>query len=78
MSEHPVTPTAPAGDPRLNYAYYPGCTLHSTAEEFDRSTRFCADRLGMTLSEVPDWICCGSTPAHIRKIAEVVKNVKKR
>ncbi len=65
MSEHPATPTAPAGDPRLSYAYYPGCSLHSTAEEFDRSTRFCADHLGMTLSEVPDWICCGSTPAHM-------------
>lgn len=48
----------------MKYAYYPGCSLHSTARGYDRSLRAVADRLGIELLEVKDWFCCGSTPAH--------------
>lgn len=48
----------------MRYAYYPGCSLHSTGSEFDNSLRAIAPRLGVELDEVKGWICCGSTPAH--------------
>jgi len=34
------------------------------AAEFDRSARAVCDRLGVDLEEIPDWVCCGATPAH--------------
>lgn len=48
----------------MNYAYFPGCSLQGMASEFDHSARAVCDRLGVTLREVPDWVCCGATPAH--------------
>ncbi|SMC17327.1 heterodisulfide reductase subunit B [Desulfacinum hydrothermale DSM 13146] len=45
-------------------AYYPGCSLEGLAEEYDRSTRAVCRALGLELVEIPDWNCCGSTPAH--------------
>jgi len=48
----------------MSYAYYPGCSLHSTAEEYDRSFRKVCSGLGIDLEEVTNWICCGSSPAH--------------
>jgi len=49
----------------VRYAYYPGCSLHSTAKEFDLSARAVCQRLGIELVEIPDWVCCGATPAHV-------------
>lgn len=48
----------------MNYGYYPGCSLHSTGAEYDASFRAVSALLGITLKEVPDWICCGTSPAH--------------
>ncbi|HDZ22005.1 hypothetical protein LCGC14_0389270 [marine sediment metagenome] len=48
----------------MKYAYYPGCSLHATAVDYDESTQAVAKALGVELIEVPDWSCCGSTPAH--------------
>jgi len=48
----------------MRYAYYPGCSLHSTGSEYDQSFRTVCDKLGIELKEVPDWICCGTSPAH--------------
>lgn len=63
----------------MKYAYYPGCSLHSTAREYDMSTREVANVLGIELIEIPDWICCGATPAHITihllSLALPVKNL---
>ncbi len=48
----------------MKYAYYPGCSQGSTAEEYDRSLRAVARRLdGLELVEIEDWNCCGATPA---------------
>jgi heterodisulfide reductase subunit B len=44
--------------------YYPGCSLHSMAEEFDRSTRAVLEALDLKPVEPDGWVCCGSTPAH--------------
>ncbi len=46
-------------------AYYPGCSLEGLAKEFDDSTREVFNVLGIQLIEIPDWNCCGSTPARI-------------
>jgi heterodisulfide reductase subunit B len=48
----------------VKYAYFPGCSLESTAWDFDRSTRAVCRALGIELEEIPNWTCCGSTPAH--------------
>ena len=48
----------------LKYAYYPGCSLHASAGEYDLSTRELFNALNIGLTEVPDWFCCGATPAH--------------
>ena len=45
-------------------AYYPGCSLHSTAEEFNESTKAVCEALGMKLVEPKGWVCCGSSAAH--------------
>jgi len=46
------------------YAYYPGCTLHSTAKEYDVSARLVCEGLGIELRELEDWTCCGASSAH--------------
>jgi heterodisulfide reductase subunit B len=45
-------------------AYYPGCSLHSTASELGASMKSVFRELGMDLVEPKGWVCCGSTPAH--------------
>lgn len=45
-------------------AYYPGCSLHSTAREFDVSTRAVCEALDLKLVEPRGWVCCGSSAAH--------------
>ena len=48
----------------MKYAYYPGCSLHATGVDYNESTLAVAEKLGIDLVEVPNWSCCGSTPAH--------------
>jgi heterodisulfide reductase subunit B len=48
----------------MKYAYFPGCSQESTAEEYNRSLLAVVRRLdAMELVEIPDWNCCGATPA---------------
>ena len=53
-----------AQKPVLEYSYYPGCSLHASAKEYDESTQRLFRALEIGLQEVPDWLCCGATPAH--------------
>jgi heterodisulfide reductase subunit B len=46
------------------YAYYPGCTLKTTAKEFDASTKAVCSALGIRLLELKHWGCCGASSAH--------------
>lgn len=46
------------------YAYYPGCTLKSTAKEYDVSARLVCNELGIELRELKEWACCGASSAH--------------
>jgi len=48
----------------MKIGYYPGCSLHATAREFDMSLKAIAPPLGIELSEIDDWSCCGATSAH--------------
>lgn len=48
----------------MKVAYYPGCSLHGTAREYDISVRAVCGELGIELDEVPDWNCCGASSAH--------------
>jgi heterodisulfide reductase subunit B len=45
-------------------AYYPGCSLHSTAAEFNTSAQSVCEALELELIEPKGWICCGSSAAH--------------
>jgi len=59
-----AAPPATTAAKRDGPAYYPGCSLHGTAGEYDRSARAALAALGMRLEEPEGWSCCGSTPAH--------------
>jgi len=48
----------------LSYAYYPGCSLHSTGSEYDVSFRAVCEKLSVGLKEIEGWVCCGTSPAH--------------
>ena len=48
----------------MKYAFFPGCSLDSTARDFGKSTYAVCERLGIELEEIPGWTCCGSSPAH--------------
>lgn len=48
----------------MKFAYYPGCSLESTAREYNESTKETLQRLGVELREIPGWTCCGATSAH--------------
>jgi heterodisulfide reductase subunit B len=48
----------------MKYAYYPGCSLHSTGQEFDISLKAVCNQLGVELVEIDKWVCCGSSAAH--------------
>jgi heterodisulfide reductase subunit B len=48
----------------MKLGYYPGCSLESSAVEFDLSLRKVAPLLGIELVELPDWNCCGASAAH--------------
>ena len=45
-------------------AFYPGCSLHSTAVDYEMSAEAAAHALGLKLVEPKGWTCCGSSPAH--------------
>ncbi|MEW6080999.1 MAG: CoB--CoM heterodisulfide reductase iron-sulfur subunit B family protein [Bacillota bacterium] len=44
----------------MKYSYFPGCTLHQQARDFDMSTREAARKMGIDLVELEDWQCCGA------------------
>ena len=48
------------------YAYYPGCSMDSTAVTYKKSFEYIAEKIGLEMKEIPDWSCCGSTAAHTK------------
>lgn len=55
----------------MKVTYYPGCSLESSARDYDESIRSVCQALGLDLDEPKDWTCCGATSAHSlnRKLA---------
>lgn len=47
----------------MQIGYFPGCSLTSTAREYDASVRLVAQNCGFELVEIEDWNCCGASPA---------------
>ncbi len=47
----------------MKLAYYPGCTLHGTAREYNASTKAISKAAGVELVEIEDWNCCGALEA---------------
>lgn len=58
----------------MKLTYYPGCSLESTAKEYNQSAVQVCQALGVELLELEDWNCCGATSAHSinRFLAEVL------
>ena len=48
----------------MKLAYYPGCSGEGTSTEYEASTRAVCRALGLEFTDIEDWNCCGSTPAH--------------
>lgn len=61
----------------MKFAYYPGCALHSSAKEYDISTKLVCEKLGIELIEVPNWICCGAMhfPSELFTFAVQIENL---
>lgn len=63
----------------MKVPYYPGCTLHERAHDFDASARECAKALGIELEELPVWTCCGAvfplTTDSVMDILAAVRNL---
>lgn len=43
----------------MEFSYYPGCTLKAKGKDLDIYARKCAEVLGVTMTEIEDWQCCG-------------------
>jgi heterodisulfide reductase subunit B len=54
----------PARDAEKKVAYYPGCSLETTATEYNHSTLEVCKALDFPLVEPKGWVCCGSSAAH--------------
>ncbi len=44
----------------MDLAFFPGCTLKTSARELEVSTLAAMERLGVHLVELPRWNCCGT------------------
>lgn len=45
----------------MEYTYYPGCSVRSSAPAYDQSFQEVCRALGIKLHEIDDWNCCGAT-----------------
>jgi heterodisulfide reductase subunit B len=50
--------------PLRDIAFFPGCSLATSAKENYESMRGFCRALGYNLAEIPDWNCCGTSSAH--------------
>jgi heterodisulfide reductase subunit B len=48
----------------MSYVFFPGCSSESSAWDLQKSSMAVVKALGLKMPAIPDWICCGSTPAH--------------
>jgi heterodisulfide reductase subunit B len=48
----------------IEFSYFPGCSMATSAKESNLSLMEVSGRLGLNLIELEDWNCCGSSSAH--------------
>ena len=48
----------------MKYAYYPGCSASGTSKECEESLQATMRHLGVELTELEDWNCCGAAMAN--------------
>lgn len=53
-----------AGNGTIELSYFPGCSLATSARESNLSLEKICQKLGLNLTELDDWNCCGSSSAH--------------
>lgn len=59
------------------FSYYPGCALKTKGKALDQSARACAEVLGFSLCELPQWQCCGAVyPQATDEIATRLSSVR--
>ncbi len=49
----------------MKYAYFPGCSSDSSARMYENSLHKVLNMLGVSMTEIPDWSCCGASSAHV-------------
>jgi len=47
----------------MKYAYFPGCSIHASAKEYEMAAQAVNKQLDVEFVEIPDWNCCGSIDA---------------
>lgn len=52
----------------MNYAFFPGCVLEGAAKEAHTATVKVAQVLGIQLTEIEGWTCCGAS--HLQDVNE--------
>jgi succinate dehydrogenase / fumarate reductase, cytochrome b subunit len=45
----------------MKYAFFPGCVLEGASQEAYMATMKVAEALGIELTEIPGWTCCGGS-----------------
>lgn len=48
----------------MKIGYYPGCSAKGSSLDYELSSSEVCRILGIVSSEIDEWNCCGSTPAH--------------
>ena len=43
----------------MEFSYYPGCTLKSKGKDLEIYAIKAAEKLGVTMTEIKEWQCCG-------------------
>ncbi len=61
----------------MKIPYYPGCTLHERALDFDKASRECARALDIELEELEIWTCCGAVfPLTTDSVMDILAGVR--
>ena len=49
----------------MKYLFYPGCSMHGAALEYQTSMLAVLEALGAEIKELDDWTCCGASVASV-------------
>ncbi len=49
----------------MKYLFYPGCSMHASALEYQTSMLAVLEAMGAQVKELDDWTCCGASVASV-------------